>query len=82
MIGLLGGCGAKEKGAGAVLEPGQSDLEYVQSKGTLLIGVTDFPPVDYKEGDSWGALTRSLPGPLRSVWAWSRSLWRSTGMTR
>ncbi len=60
MIGLLGGCGAKEKGAGAVLEPGQSDLEYVQSKGTLLIGVTDFPPVDYKEGDSWGGFDAEL----------------------
>lgn len=26
-----------------------SDLEYVKSKGTLVVGITDFEPMDYKE---------------------------------
>lgn len=33
----------------------QSDLEYVKSKGTLVIGITDFAPMDYQEAgsDEW-----------------------------
>jgi polar amino acid transport system substrate-binding protein len=31
-----------------------SDLAYIQSKGTLVIGITDFEPMDYKdEGGNW-----------------------------
>lgn len=32
-----------------------SDLAYVQSKGTLIVGMTDFAPMDYKENgsDEW-----------------------------
>ena len=31
-----------------------SDLAYIQSKGTLVIGITDFEPMDYKDADgSW-----------------------------
>ena len=29
-------------------ENGQSDLAYVQDKGTLIVGITDFEPMDYK----------------------------------
>ena len=32
---------------------GESDLEYVQSKGTLAVGITDFAPMDYREGEDW-----------------------------
>lgn len=28
-----------------------SDLEYVKSKGTLVVGITDFEPMDYKDAD-------------------------------
>ena len=28
-----------------------SDLAYIQSKGTLVIGITDFEPMDYKDAD-------------------------------
>ncbi|MBD5520613.1 MAG: transporter substrate-binding domain-containing protein [Lachnospiraceae bacterium] len=28
-----------------------SDLAYVQSKGTLVVGITDFEPMDYKDAD-------------------------------
>ena len=31
-----------------------SDLEYVKGKGTLVVGITDFEPMDYKDADgSW-----------------------------
>lgn len=31
-----------------------SDLEYVKGKGTLVVGITDFEPMDYKgDGDEW-----------------------------
>ena len=29
----------------------QSDAEYVKSKGTLVVGITDFAPMDYKDAD-------------------------------
>lgn len=33
---------------------GDSDLEYVKEKGTLVVGITDFEPMDYKdESGSW-----------------------------
>lgn len=28
---------------------GESDLAYVQDKGTLIVGITDFEPMDYKD---------------------------------
>lgn len=30
----------------------ESDLDYIKSKGKLVVGITDFAPMDYKEGDS------------------------------
>jgi polar amino acid transport system substrate-binding protein len=31
-----------------------SDVEYIKSKGTLIVGITDFAPMDYKDGsDEW-----------------------------
>lgn len=31
-----------------------SDVAYIQDKGTLIVGITDFKPMDYKEGsDEW-----------------------------
>ncbi len=30
----------------------QTDMEYVKEKGTLVVGITDFAPMDYKEGES------------------------------
>lgn len=31
-----------------------SDVAYIQGKGTLVVGITDFAPMDYKEGsDEW-----------------------------
>ena len=50
---LLSGCGGAEEGTAPALEEGQSDLAYVQEKGTLIVGVTDFAPMDYQENGSW-----------------------------
>ncbi len=38
---MLAGCG----NAGSA----QSDVEYIKNKGTLLVGITDFAPMDYKD---------------------------------
>ena len=35
----------------AAAADGESDLAYVQGKGTLVVGITDFEPMDYKDGD-------------------------------
>ena len=45
MFALLAGCGAKEA---------DSDLAYVQDKGTLVVGITNFAPMDYlDENGQW-----------------------------
>ena len=45
---MLMGCGKKEASTG-------SDLEYIKQKGALVVGITDFAPMDYKEegSDEW-----------------------------
>jgi len=40
--------------------PGQSDSEFVQSKGTLVVGVTDFAPMDYRDGEGWSGFDADL----------------------
>lgn len=35
----------------ASAESAESDLAYVQGKGTLVVGITDFEPMDYKNAD-------------------------------
>ena len=34
---------------------GDSDVEYIKNKGTLVVGITDFEPMDYKseDGKEW-----------------------------
>lgn len=34
-------------------ETAKSDLEYVKDKGTLVVGITDFEPMDFKEDGEW-----------------------------
>ena len=44
---MLMGCGKKEASTG-------SDLDYIKQKGTLVVGITDFAPMDYQDADgSW-----------------------------
>ncbi len=44
MLGIFSGCGQKA----------DSDLAYVQDKGVLIVGITDYAPMDYKdENGEW-----------------------------
>ena len=48
--------GNSESPAGNSETPaGESDMAYVKEKGTLIVGMTDFAPMDYKEegSDEW-----------------------------
>lgn len=48
---LLVGCGGSDNGSKS---ESKSDLEYVKDKGTLVVGITDFAPMDYKdESGNW-----------------------------
>ncbi len=42
MLFCFAGCGEKAN---------QTDLEYVQDKGTLVVGITDFAPMDYEDDE-------------------------------
>jgi polar amino acid transport system substrate-binding protein len=45
VLGLFAGCGGKEE---------SSDLAYIQKKGKLIVGITDYAPMDYKdENGNW-----------------------------
>ncbi len=56
MASMVVGCGSKEEAAApapeaAVEETADSDLAYVKEKGVLVVGITDFAPMDYKNED-------------------------------
>ncbi len=59
MATMVVGCGSKEEAAEApaaeaavedTAEP-ESDLAYIKEKGVLVVGITDFAPMDYKNED-------------------------------
>lgn len=54
------GCAQNEHDASDGIEVGESDLEYVKSKGTLVVGITDFAPMDYSNGDGWTGFDAEL----------------------
>ena len=43
----LAACG----GSGKSADKDQTDMEYVKEKGTLVVGITEFEPMDYKDGN-------------------------------
>lgn len=53
MLLMLTGCAQNGEEASVTLQQGESDLKYVQEKGTLVVGITDYAPLDYREGDKW-----------------------------
>ena len=65
MVLSLAACASKTAGTAAPADTAEpaaagtaaaadSDLAYIQDKGTLVIGITDFEPMDYKDADgSW-----------------------------
>lgn len=47
-----------------------SDMAYVVDKGTLVVGITDFEPMDYKDDNGdWVGLTQIWQRPSRRAWA-------------
>lgn len=59
-VTMLTGCAQNHEDAASGIEPGQSDFEYVQSKGTLVVGITDFAPMDYRDGEDWTGFDADL----------------------
>lgn len=53
MTALLAACSGGTGGGRSRNRLQSSDLEYVKAKGSLVVGITDFVPMDYQEGDSW-----------------------------
>ena len=54
MVMSLAACGSKDaatEGASNTDAATESDMEAIQAKGTLVVGVTDFEPMDYKDTD-------------------------------
>ena len=47
---------------GACAKKNESDSAYVQEKGTLIVGITDYAPMDYKEkgSDEWTGFNAEL----------------------
>lgn len=56
---LFTGCGQSKENT-SLLSKGQSDVEYIQEKGTLVAGITDFAPMDYKDGKDWKGFDADL----------------------
>ncbi|MGN1146976.1 MAG: transporter substrate-binding domain-containing protein [Lachnospiraceae bacterium] len=54
------GCTRENGDDASKIVQGQSDLEYVQAKGTLVVGVTDFAPMDYHSGEDWAGFDANL----------------------
>ena len=48
----LAGCAGKTSSA-AASAAAASDVDYIKEKGTLIVGITDFAPLDYKENGEW-----------------------------
>ena len=63
MVFSFTACGSKDAGDANVVNTeateevagteaaAQTDMEYVKEKGTLVVGITDFAPMDYKDAD-------------------------------
>ena len=51
-VSMLAGCGSGNNGSGDSTE--SSGMEYVKDKGTLVVGITNFEPMDYRdENGDW-----------------------------
>ena len=53
-LAACGGSSSDTKKSDSSKSSSKSDIEYVQDKGTLVVGITDFEPMDYKDdNDEW-----------------------------
>lgn len=54
MVLSLAACGSSGSDDDSKKESSESDMAYVKDKGTLVVGITDFEPMDYKnDKDEW-----------------------------
>ena len=54
MVVAFAGCGKKAEDEQADTKGASSDMQYVKDKGTLVVGITEFEPMDYKdENGDW-----------------------------
>lgn len=51
LTAAFAGCGNKENTASDIAV--ESDLSYITEKGTLVVGVTDFEPMDFQKDGKW-----------------------------
>ena len=69
--------------AAADTADGESDLAYIQEKGKMTIGYTVYAPMNYTdENGEFVGFDTELATLCVCSWAWSRNLWRSTGIPR
>lgn len=47
------GCAGNQEEEISPVPTGQSDMEYVKNKGMLVVGITEYAPMGYREGDNW-----------------------------
>ena len=74
VFALLAGCSSQKTA---------SDSAKIKKAGKLVVGITDFAPMDYRGmTDRGSASTRTWPEPLRKAWASRRNSPSSTGTTR
>ena len=52
MAGLITGCGSNASS--------DSDMAYIKEKGNLVVGITDFAPMDYQENGEWTGFDADL----------------------
>ncbi len=57
---MLTGCEKKQESGSMEPAEWESDLVYIQSKGTLVAGITDFAPMDYRDGEEWTGFDAEL----------------------
>lgn len=57
---MTAGCGEKQERVNVKLAEEKSDLAYIQAKGTLVAGITDFAPMDYRDGEEWTGFDAEL----------------------
>lgn len=60
LVLMTAGCGEKQESVSVKLTEEKSDLAYIQAKGTLVAGITEFAPMDYREGEEWAGFDAEL----------------------
>lgn len=79
-LAACGGSSSDTKTSDDSKKASKSDVEYVQDKGTLVVGITDFEPMDYKDdNDEWIGFDADMAKAFAKVLALMLNLSRSTG---